>query len=292
MGLRAKFNLVMLISFLIGLGLAAALSYNLLQDNARNAVLQEAAIMMGQASAISAYTDKEIGPLLADQLKVRFLPQTIPFSVAQTNFRTLQQQFPDYSFREPASNPTNPADRPTDWQEDIIDLFRRNPTLTEFVSTRGTPTGPILSYSRPIRVTDKGCLECHSTPAAAPPTMIDLYGSTNGFGWKLGDTVGAQIVSVPMRVPLERANHAFVTMIIWLTVVFLVMMVVLNVLLQYIIIRPVRRISAAASEVSLGNMEAPEFVVRGKDEIASLADSFTRMRRSLANALKMLEGGS
>jgi nitrogen fixation/metabolism regulation signal transduction histidine kinase len=81
-------------------------------------------------------------------------------------------------------------------------------------------------------------------------------------------------------------------MIIGLTVVFLVMMVVLNVLLQYIIIRPVRRISAAASEVSLGNMEAPEFVVRGKDEIASLADSFNRMRRSLANALRMLEGGS
>lgn len=289
MGLRAKFNIVMLVAFLIGLGLAGVLSYRLVQNNARQEVLQEAAIMMGQASAISNYTDREIGPLLADQLKLRFLPQTIPFWAAQTNFHALQQQFPDYSFREPATNPTNPADRPTDWQADIIDLFRRDATRTELVSQRDTPTGPILSYSRPIRVTDEGCLQCHSSPAAAPPTLVDLYGSTNGFGWKLNDTVGAQIVSVPMRVPLDRARQTFLTVMIGLAVVFLVMIVILNLLLHYIIIRPVRRISAAASEVSMGNMAAPEFTVRGRDEIASLAESFNRMRRSLANALKMLE---
>ena len=51
----------------------------------------------------------------------------------------------------------------------------------------------------------------------------------------------------------------------------------------------VRRMSAIASEISLGNMDAPEFPVRGRDEIASLAESFTRMRRSLANAIKLLE---
>ncbi len=289
MGLKAKFNIVMLIAFLIGLALAGVFSYRLVQDNARGEVLQEAAIMMGQATAISNYTDREIAPLLADQLKLRFLPQSIPFWAAQTNFRALQQQFPDYSFREPATNPTNPADRPTDWQADIIDLFRRDPKLAEFVSHRDTPTGPILSYSRPIRITDQGCLQCHSNPTAAPQTMVDLYGSANGFGWKMGDTVGAQIVSVPMRVPLERANHTFLVMMAGLAVVFLVMIVLLNLLLHYVIIRPVRRISATASEVSLGNMDAPEFTVRGRDEIASLAESFNRMRRSLANALKLLE---
>jgi hypothetical protein len=224
MGLRAKFNLVMLVAFLVGLGLAAVLSDRLLQGDAREAVLQEAAVMMGQASAISQYTDNEIGPLLSGQLKVRFLPQTIPFWAAQTNFRTLQQQFPEYSFRELALNPSNPSDRPTDWQADIIELFRRDPKLTEFVSERDTPAGPILSYSRPIKVADQSCLECHSTPSAAPSSMIDLYGPNNGFGWTLGDTVGAQIVSVPMRVPLERSNRAFVTMMIGLTAVFLVML--------------------------------------------------------------------
>jgi len=67
------------------------------------------------------------------------------------------------------------------------------------------------------------------------------------------------------------------------------MLVLLNLLLHYFIIRPVRRIAAVASEVSLGNLDVPEYRPRGGDEIASLAESFNRMRRSLANALRLLE---
>lgn len=118
--------------------------------------------------------------------------------------------------------------------------------------------------------------------------MTDLYGKENGFGWALNEVLGARIVSVPMAVPLARAQVTFNTMLAWLGAVFLVVAAVLNLLLHYAIIRPVRRIAASATAVSMGDMDAPECAVRGRDEIASLAESFNRMRRSLANALKML----
>ena len=51
MGLKAKFNLVMLVAFLVGLALAAALSWRIVHENARREVLQEANIMMAEASA-------------------------------------------------------------------------------------------------------------------------------------------------------------------------------------------------------------------------------------------------
>jgi len=289
MGLKAKFNLVLLCAFLVGLALAAGLSWRIVHENARREVLQEAAIMMAQASAVRDYTTDEIAPLLAEQLKVRFLPQSIPFFAGETVLRSLAKQFPDYTYKEAALNPTDPADRATDWESAIIGTFGQNPSLTELTTTRETPAGPVLTFSRPVRITDKSCLECHSTPAAAPPPMIDLYGSANGFGWKLGDVVGAQIVSVPMSVALERADAAFKIYLGGLAAVFVVIFVLLNLLLHFVIVQPVRRISAVASEVSLGNMDAPEFAVRGRDEIASLAESFNRMRRSLANAMKLLE---
>jgi HAMP domain-containing protein len=289
MGLKAKFNLVMLLAFLVGLTLAAWLSWRIVHENARREVLQQAAVMMAQASAIRDYTTKEIGPLLADQIKVRFLPHTVPSWAAQTNLRALAAQFPDYTYKEAALNPTNPADRATDWESGIIAEFARNPSLKDFTSTRDSPTGPILSISRPIRISDKDCLTCHSTPAAAPASMIDLYGSANGFGWKLGDVIGAQIVSVPMQVALDRASDAFKVYLLALVAVFAVTLVLLNLLLHFVIVTPIRRMSAIASEVSLGNMDAPEFAERGRDEIASLAGSFNRMRRSLANAMKLLE---
>ncbi|HUD58932.1 MAG TPA: DUF3365 domain-containing protein [Acetobacteraceae bacterium] len=289
MGLKAKFNMVMLLAFIGGLGLAAALSWRIVHDNVRREVLLEARIMMAEASAIRDYTANEIEPLLADQIKTRFLPHTVPSWAAQTNLRAMAAQFPDYTYKEAALNPTNPADRATDWESGIIGQFTRDPSLTEFTTTRDTPTGPSLSIGRPIRITDKDCLTCHSTPSAAPASMIDLYGTTNGFGWKLGDVIGAQIVSVPMRVALDRANAEFKIYLGALVGVFAVTIVLMNLLLHFVIVKPIRRMSAIASEISLGNMAAPEFPERGHDEIASLGGSFNRMRRSLANAMKLLE---
>jgi HAMP domain-containing protein len=289
MGLKAKFNLVMLLAFLVGLGLAAGLSWRIAHENARREVVQQAALMMAMASAIRDYTNKEIDPLLANQIKVRFLPHTVPSWAAQTNLRSLATQFPDYSYKEAALNPTNPADRATDWESGIIEAFAHDPSLTTLTSTRDSPAGPILSISRPFRIIDKDCLTCHSTPSAAPASMIDLYGTANGFGWKLGDVIGAQIVSVPMQVALDRALDAFKVYLVALAAVFGITLVLLNLLLHFVIVRPIRRMSAIASEISLGNMAAPEFAERGRDEIASLGASFNRMRRSLANAMKLLE---
>lgn len=288
MGLRLKFNLVMLVAFLVGLGLAGGMSYVMVSNNARGQVLNEAAIMSGQADAMSSYTASEIAPLLVSQFNRRFLPQSVPAWAAQTNFRVLQQKFPDYSFRTVVLDPTNLADLPADWQAEIIQIMKRDPGVKELVTERDTPTGRILSIARPIIVTDPACLQCHSTPAAAPATLVDLYGSKNGFNWKLNEVLGAQIVSVPMQVPFERAKQTFLTLMVGLSGIFVVMMIVLNILLHIFIIRPIRSISARANEVSMGNMEAPEVVVRGRDEIASLAESFNRMRRSLSNTLKML----
>ena len=288
MGLRLKFNLVMLVAFLVGLGLAGGMSYVMVSNNARGQVLNEAAIMSGQADAMSSYTASEIAPLLVSQFNRRFLPQSVPAWAAQTNFRVLQQKFPDYSFRTVVLDPTNLADLPADWQAEIIQTMKRDPGVKELVTERDTPTGRILSIARPIIVTDPACLQCHSTPAAAPATLVDLYGSKNGFNWKLNEVLGAQIVSVPMQVPFERAKQTFLTLMVGLSGIFVVMMIVLNILLHIFIIRPIRSISARANEVSMGNMEAPEVVVRGRDEIASLAESFNRMRRSLSNTLKML----
>ncbi len=289
MGLKAKFNLAMLLAFLVGLGLAAGLSWRIAHENARREVVQQAALMMAMASAIREYTDKEIGPLLAGQIKARFLPHTVPSWAAQTNLRSLATQFPDYTYKEAALNPTNPADRATDWESGIIATFARDPSLTTLTSTHDGPAGPLLSISRPLRITDKDCLTCHSTPSAAPASMIDLYGATNGFGWKLGDVIGAQIVSVPMQVALNRAYDAFKVYVIALVAVFAITIILLNLLLHFVIVKPIRRLSTIASEISLGNMDAPEFAERGRDEIASLGTSFNRMRRSLANAMKLLE---
>jgi protein-histidine pros-kinase len=289
MSLKLKFNLAMLAALAIGLAVAAVFFYQLAVSQAREEVVREASILMNAASATRTYTVREIRPLLAEQSKLRFLPHTVPSWAAQMKMRYLEKQLPNYVYKEASLNPTNPADRATDWEADIIGEFTRNEELGEFVSTRESAFGPTLSLSRPIRLKDKGCLVCHSTPSAAPATMIDLYGSSNGFGWELGEVVGIQVVTVPLQVALDRAYEILTLYLGSLAGVFLLVLILLNVLLSTLIVKPVRRMSAIADEISTGNMSAPEIEPKGNDEIASLGTSFNRMRRSLENAMKLLE---
>ena len=39
--------------------------------------------------------------------------------------------------------------------------------------------------------------------------MIKVYGADHGFGWKVGDAIAAQLVSVPMAIPLKIADQGF-----------------------------------------------------------------------------------
>ena len=144
-----------------------------------------------------------------------FYPQSIPFFAATEAFNYFRQAHPDYAYKEAALNPTNPRDRTVDWEADVVSVFRKNPTKTEFIGNRETPSGPSLFVSAPIK-TEKSCLECHSTPDKAPAEMIKLYGTANGFGWEEGETIGAQIVSVPADVSEMIADSAFRSILIWL----------------------------------------------------------------------------
>jgi protein-histidine pros-kinase len=130
---------------------------------------------------------------------------------------------------------------------------------------------------------------CHSTVEAAPRTMVDLYGNANGFGWQMNDIIGAQVVSVPMSVPIKRADATFRTFMLSLAGVFVAAFVLLNVMLYTMVIRRVTRLAGVADQVSLGNFEAGDFKSRSRDEIGVLSEALARMKTSLVQAMKMLE---
>jgi HAMP domain-containing protein len=289
MKLVLKFNLVFIGMFLLGLLVAGMISYNLLQNNARDEIVQNARIMMEAALSTRSYTSNQIRPLLETQMKYSFLPQSVPAYAATEYFNDLRKKYPEYSYKEATLNPTNPRDRASDWEADLVSTFRQSAQQTELIGERDASTGRVLYLARPIQVKSEACLTCHSTVEAAPKTMIDYYGNANGFGWKLNEIIGAQIMSVPTTVPIQRAQATFKVFMASLTAVFLVIFVVLNTMLYYIVIRPVKRLSQLADQVSLGQLDVPEFTVRGRDEIGVLADSFSRMRKSLSKAMKMLE---
>ncbi|MGE4112044.1 MAG: DUF3365 domain-containing protein [Burkholderiales bacterium] len=288
MGLRLKFNLVLLVVFLLGLGVTGYVSYDLLHRNARDEVLRNAGVMMEAALSMRGYTNTQIRPLIPYSETV-FHPQSVPAYSATEIMTALRKKYADYSYKEAALNPTNPRDLAVEWEADIVNAFRAQPDRGEISGVRNTPTGPSLYLARPFQIKDKACLACHTTAAEAPPAMVKIYGPNNGFGWKHMEVIGAQIVSVPMDLPIRNANRAFYTFMISLSAVFVALFVILNIMMSLLIVRPITRMSGAADRISTGDMEIPEFDETGRDEVSLLAKSFNRMRRSLEKAIELIE---
>jgi uncharacterized protein DUF3365 len=274
-----KFNLLFIPILVLCLGAVGYTARNVILEDARQHVIQNARIMMETALSSRTYTTKQVAPLLQqknfkletmvsefrktieempksfdpntpndvrgsakkgfvlgqqralaelqqflesvkgrpdDLLDTEFHPQSVPAFAATQIFGYLREKFPDYFYKEATLNPTNPRNHATDWEADLVNQFRAGSPQTEFIGTRETPTGPSLFLARAIKVNNVSCLECHSTPDKAPPEMIKLYGTANGFSWKLDDIIGAQIVSVPMSLPVAMAESAFRTLVVWL----------------------------------------------------------------------------
>lgn len=289
MGLRLKFNLILLLVFATGMAGAGYVSWRLLQDNARDEVVRNAELLMEMAVAVRSYTVGEVKPQLELQLMRTFLPQSVPAYAATETLGHLREKYPDYGYKEAALNPTNPRDRAADWEADLINELRRHPDVTERSGVRETPSGPSLYIVRPIKITNPACLVCHSTPGAAPASMIKKYGEANGFGWNLNEIIGAQVVSVPMTVPFAAAQQIFKTFTVAVGMVFAALFLVLNLVLSLFIIRPVTRLSRAAEQVSTGDFSPSEFPEQGRGEIARLGHSFNLMRRSLQKAMQLID---
>ena len=291
MKLLVKFNLVLFTLFALASAATALVSRDLLQRNARDEIRENAKLLIESALAVRDYTSKHIAPLLETQIKYEFRPEMVSAYSAIELLKNLREANPEYKqfmYREATLNPTNPVNRAVEWESDIVNSFRNGTVSAPLFGERDTPNGRMLYVAKPLRA-GGACLRCHDTAELAPPTMIAKYGSANGFGWKVNEIIGAQIVQIPQTFVLERAETTFRVFMVSLLGVLGLIALTMNGVLWWMFIRPITRISALADRISLGEIDAPDFASRSRDEIGMLASALSRMRRSLVQAIRMLE---
>jgi len=288
MKLRIKINLILGVTFLVALLLAGVNFYLLTQDNALQQVTDQAELIMQEALAVRSYTINEIRPLLDQNNDDKFHPQIIPAYAATQTANLLRQSRPNYSYKEAVFNPTNPRDRATPAEEEIIRQFIADPDLTQLVGSQEAGGVKKLYIAYPIRIINPKCLACHSTPEAAPAAMRAIYGDGGGFGWQLNEVVGTRMVAVPYTLPAELARKTFFSFLLSLAVIFLLLFFVINITIRKLVLTPVSRLTRMADELGKGNLKSVEIKVSGKDELAEMSAAFNRMRRSIIKIVQLM----
>mgnify|MGYP001824733314 FL=1 len=231
MSLKKKFNIWMGAILVIAVAGAGTIVYGELHRSTRAQAVETASLLMASAEATRIYTTEFIKPQLDKRLDIEFLPQSVPAFAATETVITLRKQFPEFTYKEATLNPTNPRDRASDWEADLVNSFRADWAQSQIVGERMQGSIPELYVAKPIKVSSPSCLTCHSTPSAAPASMIRLYGEANGFGWKMDEIVGAQIVSVPLSASDEATRRTFTIVVSALVAIALLVLGVGNLLI-------------------------------------------------------------
>jgi methyl-accepting chemotaxis protein len=264
--------------------------------------------------------ESETGPGKASNPETapRFYHQSVPAYAARKTFENLQERILSsegerlknlgqtkekieellaakrYGYKEASDNPTNYRDKCDDFEKQLIDEFRLSkPPDPIFRNHVGVDGMRYWVLAQPM-FCQQECLSCHDKPDS-PEAKIMLasdpnnYKPTDGFGWKVDDVVAVQMVRIPASEIETLRDAMFNKLVFNLVVVSIAAIVSLNAGLIWFIIRPVNRLSSWAVEVSTGDLTRGKLPVKGRDEIATLTESFNRMYVSLLSAMNMLK---
>ena len=286
-----KFNLLLIVVFIISIVISGTALSSLLERRAQNEVAAKALVLIKTMNSVRKYTQDRINPLLAPRLESEtvFIPETVPAFSATEVFENLRknEEYKNFLYKEATLNPTNLRDKADSFETQIVERFRNNPKLQEIADFRSLPEGTVFYIARPLAIADKNCLRCHSSPDQAPKSQITTYGANNGFNWKLNEIVAAQIISVPSEQVFNSAHQTWVWIMGLLIAIFAIVVILINFLIKKAVIERIRKIEKTAQKVSTGDMNV-NFDEDYKDEIGGLASAFNRMKYSLQIAIDML----
>jgi HAMP domain-containing protein len=290
--LGMKLNLILMVVFFVVVIVNGLILSHVLQRNAEREVTNKALVLIETMDSVRDYTRLQINPELAERLETedQFLPQTVPGYSAREVFEYLQDReaYDDFFYKEATLNPTNLRDKADRFETGLVEQFRKDPDLTNQSGFRSLPSGDLYYVARPIVIKQESCLRCHSTPEAAPKSQLATYGRETGFGWKLNEIVGAQIISVPAGQVLANARQLQLVVIGILTLGFLIAVAALNLFLKVAVVAPIKEMATWSRDVSVGNLNT-DYEHDANDEIGILAASMNRLKVSMEMAMNMLK---
>jgi hypothetical protein len=289
-----KFTVVLAVGFLVGMVITGLLLNQILQRRAEGEIMAKSELLTGFQDAIRAYTNNDLSPLLLAGMREDqdFVMETVPSFATKQVFALLHNDpsYRNFTYKPAALNPTNPEDLADGEEARWLAQFRNDPSLKRLSGYRELSGQTVFYSAQPMVVTSERCLECHTDPAVAPPSMVAQFGNTGGFGWSLGEIVGTQVVYVPSSEVVDSAHRSLWVVLGVIIGIFSAMIILINVLLRRLVVWPVHSMSSLAGQITedelhtesaARSIDAVDRVARRADELGQSARALQKMAREV-----------
>ncbi|MEB3217446.1 MAG: DUF3365 domain-containing protein [Nostocales cyanobacterium 94392] len=288
--LTSQFTLLLSLIFIGGIAVGGFALSQALEQKAEMEISHQGQMAMQMVNAVKSYTTKDIAPLIAQiaDTQTQFIPETIPSLAARQVFDTLKQtwKYKDFVYKDATLNPTNLANRVDRFEAKLIEQFDRDRTLKILSGFRVRSREKLFYNAQPLVVTSSSCLVCHGNVQLAPKSHVKKYGTQHGYGWKLNQVIGTQIIYVPANQVLKNARQAFFLFISIFISIFGLIITLINYLLKCRVIQPLKPMAQLAQTITLDKVSLTEVrrerdrlnqIAKRTDEIGQLGRVFQKM---------------
>ncbi|MEH2201795.1 MAG: DUF3365 domain-containing protein [Nostoc sp.] len=289
--LATKFTLLLLLVFIGAIAVSGLALSHALEQKAEAEIAYRSQTIAETMNSVSNYTNTHVNPLLTPMVDTKntFIPESIPSFAVREVFENLRknEDYKDFLYKDANLNPTNLRDKADAFEIELIERFRREPELKNLSGFRDSYDEKLFYNARPFSIKNPTCLRCHSTPDIAPKSQIVSYGSENGFGWKLNEIVGTQVIYIPAKQVFDDAHRAFVLFISLFIIIFALVILLINYLLKRNVLQPLKPMAQLAQKISMNEIsveEAKQFdrekltsIVQRHDELGQLGRVFQHM---------------
>jgi methyl-accepting chemotaxis protein len=248
----------------------------MLQDAETKTIVEKARALTLQAEAVRDFTSEQLSKkVFKEDLKdLDDILMTVPIFSAMDVTRKKAGEL-NMSFKVPKISPRNKNNTPDQFELAVLNKLKSE-KLDEYYEI--DPKTNKLRYFRPIKLTQE-CMMCHGDPKDS-----EIYWSnTNGNditgakmeGWKVGEIHGAFELMMDME-PVQQAVFEKSLYIAVVTIFAGLFLIVLSIFVGNKISNPLKKLAAAAKQVSEGNLDV-NVDVSSEDEIGVLSNGFNEM---------------
>jgi two-component system, NtrC family, sensor kinase len=288
LSLQTKFSVGIVLIMGLFTGLLSYGLYKQLEESLIRNVYEKSEIILAELEATRNYVSSTLRPKISSLIpNEEFVLEAMSTSyVSRQIMERFQKAFPEFGYKRAAIDSRGPMNEADEFERKVLSRFRKDRNLKEWQGLVTRNRERFFVRMVPIRM-EAACLRCHGGTEDAPARLISLYGPERGFGRKLDDVAGMDVLSFPVERAMGQMKSRTAAIIGPGIAAILVAAMLVIVFFRRLVVNRMAVLAGFFSEfVSDDNGLNRRLKVVPQDEIGEVCKAFNRMADRLRDLMK------
>ncbi len=273
MTIASKFNLILILFFLVLLATNAFDDYQRQQELAIKGAVDHARILARQIIETRNYLSNVVKG--EPEQNEGLIPQVAATQVAKTLSAGSK-----FLVRQVSLRFRNPDNRPDAYEQRLLERLAPADAKERYEVVAGKDER-VFRYLLPM-IAEKSCLECHGTYDAAPAFVKRRFPAGHpSYNYREGEIIGAVSIAIPMSELYQTIGINLQKDLLLAGVSFFVMLLVLGWLTRRVVIGPIRQLCATIARVTVTGSFSERLPERKGDEVGQVFAAFNDLMAEL-----------